>query len=244
MDKWNLDIYTTGKIAQIIGLPLTQEQVNGLVAEAKKQRDKMEEDPNTELITNKLRTLFIGYGKEGAGGMQKIDSMPPAEKMQSLDWWKLWREVISSVYGVTPIFVGVVESGKTGNNPRMEVDVQNDTTEMYQQIIEVPFNTFIVPKLGVSDWIGVFPELEGKDEMQAITVLQAKVRTVIEASNAGLKAEITDDGEVRISGAPTPPEEQSAERALARPAAPPSGGKHPFKVQEVFSPETKGENEK
>jgi len=236
MDKFNLDLYSTGKLAQIVILHgLQQSEVNKLVAEAKVQRDKLEEDPNTQIVMNKLRTLFLGT-KEGA---TKIDSMPPSEKMQSLDWWKLWREVVGSIYGVTPIFSGVVESGKTGNNPRMQIDVQNNTTEMYQKSIEDPFNNALVPKLGVTDWLFAFNPVEEKDEMQEITVLKTKVETVIAASNAGFNAELTDEGEVRISGKPKPPEPMLDPRKyLVKPEGDEAfGEKKPFSEEEVFGQE-------
>lgn len=223
MDKWNFDIYTTGKLAQILVFHgLNQNDVNELMTEAKKQRDLVEEDPQTAAISNKLRTLGLGT-KEG---VTKVDAMPPSEKMQSIDWWKLWREVVCAVYGVTPIFVGVVESGKTGANPRMQIDVQNNTTEMYQRSFEEPFNNIIVPKLGVYDWKFEFNPVEEKDEMQDISVLQAKVETVIRAANAGMQAELTDEGEVHISGKPKPVKPSQAYQP-----------KNPFEEENPFAQE-------
>jgi hypothetical protein len=203
MDQWNLETYTEGKLAQILVFKgMTQSDVNELLTAAKAQKDKQETDPVTGDTKRKLRTLGLGSKDD----VTKVDAMPPSEKMQNLDWWKLWREVICSMYGVTPVFVGIVESGKTGNNPRMQIDVQNNTTEQYQLAIEEPFNETLLPKLGVTDWLFKFNPIESKDEMQEITVLKTKVETVIEASRAGFQAELTDEGEVKISGKPNPPQ--------------------------------------
>jgi len=225
MDTFNYDTYSTGKLAQILVFKgLTPEEAGELAQQVKKQKDEAELDPRLNTLTQKLRTLFLG-SKEG---VDAVNAMPELEKMQSLDWWKLWREIVCSIYGVTPIFTGVVESGKTGNNPRMQIDVQNNTTEFYQHSFEDSFNNFIVPKLGVTDWEYKFNPVEEKDEMQDVAILSAKVDLVIKAKNAGMNAELTDEGEVKISGSPEP----------RIPVAPPVGEEEkPFASPEPFAQE-------
>lgn len=232
MDTFNFDNYSTGKLAQILVFKgLSPEEGGDLAQAVKKQKDEAELDPRLQQLTQKLRTLYLG-SKEG---VDAIDTMPDAEKMQSIDWWKLWREIVCSIYGVTPIFVGIVESGKTGANPRMQIDVNNNVTEFYQRSFEESFNNVIVPKLGVTDWGLEFNPVEEKDEMQDIAVLAAKVDLVIKAVNAGMDAELTDEGEVHVSGKPERkipfiPEPSEEEH---KPFGPPE----PFKQEKIMSQE-------
>jgi len=237
MDKFNLDNYATGKLAQMIVFEgMTMDEANDIAKQVEVQKNLVKAESPAGLTSSRLSTLFIG--SKGTGGTTKIDAMPPSEKMQSLDWWKLWREAVCAVYGVTPIFTGVIEQGKTGNNPRMQIDVNNNTTEMYQHGFEDPFNNVIVPKLGVTDWEFKFNPVEEKDEMQDITILQTKVETVIRASNAGMNAELTDEGDVKISGKPKPfqPFQQFGQQGEGD-QKPAFEGKKPFQTEEVFATE-------
>jgi len=236
MDKFNLDNYATGKLAQMIVFEgMTMEEATDIATQVEKQKNLVKAESPAGTISSRLSTLFIG--SKGKGATTKFDAMPPSEKMQSLDWWKLWREAVCAVYGVTPIFTGVIEQGKTGNNPRMQIDVNNNTTEMYQHGFEDPFNNVIVPKLGVTDWVFKFNPVEEKDEMQDITILQTKVETVIRASNAGMDAELTDDGDVKISGKPKPMMPFQPFRQGEGDQKPAFEGKKPFQTEEVFATE-------
>ena len=215
MDTFNYDNYSTGKLAQIlVFVGLSPEEATELALQV--QRQTQAEDVNQTLIqqlqgqssrlqpvVNKLRTLFLG----GKGDVKAVNATPESEKMQSLDWWKLWREVIGSLYGVTPIFSGVVESGKTGNNPRMQIDVQNNTTEYYQHKLEDAWN-WVFERLGVTDWLYRCNAVEEKDEMQDTAVLAAKLDVVDKAISLGFTAELTDEGEVKISGSPLSKDER------------------------------------
>jgi ribosomal protein L37E len=240
MDQFNLTTYGKGKLAQILCFNgMSQEQANTLQAEAQKQIDTQELDVRTGEKVANLLTLFLGATDKG---VTKVDSMPPSEKMQSLEWWKLWREIVCSIYGVTPVFSGVVESGKSGNNPRMQIDVQNNTTEMYQKGFEEPFNNVVVPKLGVTDWLFKFNPVEEKDEMQDVTVLNAKLDALQKAVNLGLDAELTDEGEVKVGGKPLTLEEKNQMRVDQFKQTQPEGeqafaGKKPFKQENVFATE-------
>lgn len=202
MDDFNDKNYSTGKLAQILVFEgLTPEEATSLAAEVAKQKKLATDNKTPEM----LRTYFLG----GKGGVDNVDAMPDSSKMQSLDWWRLWREVVSSLYGVTPIFSGVVEQGKSGNNPRMQIDVNNNTTEFYQHKIEDIYNQFVFPRLGVTDYEYKCRPVEEKDEMQDVTILSTKLDVIDKAIRLGFDAELTDEGEVRISGEPMSLEEKN-----------------------------------
>jgi len=208
MSQFNLDTYTDGKIAKIIGIAgMGQQDVNKLVQSAKQEQNKPTWDPNlNKFVLRKLHQLFLATSAEKQG-LSCIDIMPDPKSMQSLDWYKLWQTIIYSIYGVQDIFTGTLQKGSTGQNPRMKIDINNNTTEFYQKAWIEPFNNVIVTQaLGVTDWIYKFDAVEEKDDAQDQAILTAKLDNLQKALHLGLKAELTDEGEVKISGQPKKPE--------------------------------------
>ncbi len=239
-DKKNLDEYTTGRVKQILAASgMSQRQANEMIAAALEQpKFKLEINPQTGDRVVKDMQLVLGLGS--GTKLESLPGMPDSGKMQSLEWWKLWRETVCSIYGVTEVFVGANESGRTGNNPRMQIDVQNNTTELYHRAVEDIFDNFICPKLGVYDWIFRFNPVEEKDEMQDVTILNAKLDAMAKAVNLGLKAELTDEGEVKVSGEPLSLKEKQemqmeqleASQALKMGQNMPKTGEKPPKTQD------------
>jgi len=215
MNNFNFDNYSTGKLAQILVFHgLTQPEADDLARAVKTQKDinsNIEkyiaqrfsvENPS---IVAKLRTLFLG----GKDGVTAINAMPESEKMQSLEWWKLWREIFGSLYGVSPVFTGIMESGKTGNNPRMQFDVNNNTSEFYQHKVEAVWD-WVFEKLGITDWKFKYNPIEEKDDAQDETIIGLKLANIEKAISLGFTAELTDEQEVKISGTPQTLEERQA----------------------------------
>lgn len=254
MNQNNFDIYDEGKLGNILCLPIKQSDADNLAQSIERQRNVPKWDSNKgRWMVKRLRTLLLGIGSDGKAA-SNVPAMPDSEKMQSLEWWKLWKTVVCAVYGVQDIYAGSVEQGTTGQNPRMKVDVNNDTIEFWGSKFEDPFNNVVVKEgLGVTDWIFKFNPVEEKDEMQDITILQAKLTAIQTAISLGFNAELTDEGEVKISGHPLTLEEkqtQQLELMQKQAALNPSGegekkdssfgDKDSFKKEAVFSKE-KGE---
>lgn len=243
----NFDIYDDGKLGNILCLPVEQDKANDLAQAVEKQRNIPKWDNNkSRWVMKRLKTLFIGVGKDGKAAVN-VPAMPDSEKMQSLDWWKLWKTVVCAVYGVQDIYAGNSEPGTTGQNPRMKVDVNNNTLEFWGSKFEDPFNNVVVSQgLGVSDWILKFNPVEEKDEMQDVTILSSKLDVIQKAIGLGMKAELTDEGEVKVSGQPLTLEEKNQMQlekmqasAQQNPQAekPAFKGEAPFKQEEVFATE-------
>ena len=246
MDNFNFDNYSTGKLAQIlVFMGLTQAEADDLALAVKHQKEmaSVQERTIAQRISGdnpqeaaKLRTLFLG----GKDGVTAVNAMPESEKMQSLDWWKLWREIFGSLYGVSPVFTGIMESGKTGNNPRMQFDVQNNTSEFYQHKVNDVYNSFVFPKLGVTDWVFEYNPLEEKDEAQDETIMSLKLANIEKAISLGMTAELTDEGEVKISGDPISYEEKQARQAEMfekQAQTQPKEGDSGFKKESTFTTE-------
>jgi hypothetical protein len=252
MDNFNYDNYSTGKLAQILVFNgLTPTEADELAQEVKHQKNMatVKEQTIAQRFNDqypkesaKLRTLFLGGSGHGSAnsGVDAINAMPESEKMQSLDWWKLWREIFGSLYGVSPVFTGIMESGKTGNNPRMQFDVQNNTSEFYQHKVNDVYNSFVFPKLGVTDWIFEYNPLEEKDEAQDETIMSLKLANIEKAISLGMTAELTDEGEVKISGDPISYEEKQArqmEMFEKQAQNQPKEGDSGFKKESTFTTE-------
>lgn len=242
MDDFNFDNYSEGKLGNILVFEgLSQTDANDLAEKAKLQKNKPELNPRTgRWFIKKLKTLFLGSG--GKGAVTNVPAMPESEKMQSLDWWKLWRETVHSAYGVQDVAVGESQPGTTGQNPRMKLDINNNTTEMYQHAWADPFNNVIVKlALGVSDWIYLFNPVEEKDEAQDQAILQAKLNNIQTAISLGMTAELTDEQEVKISGTPvTYEEKQQRQKEMfqkKQEETPAFEGDKPFKKENVFANE-------
>ena len=208
MAQFNLDTYTDGKIAKIIGISgMDQKALNQMIQEAKQAQNRPDWDPNLQkYVARKLHQLFLATEKENST-ISTIDIIPDPKAMQSLEWYKLWQSILQAIYGVQDVFAGQAQKGTTGQNPRMKSDINNNTTEFYQKAWSEPFNNVIISQaLGVTDWIYTFDAVEEKDEAQDQAILAAKLDNLQKALDLGLKAELTDEQEVKISGQPKKPE--------------------------------------
>jgi hypothetical protein len=209
MDENNFQIYDEGQLGNILCFQgINQPELNALAAEAEKQKHIVKTDPKTgRKFIKKIRTLFFASPN---GPVTNTPAMPDSEKMQSLDWYKIWKTIVCSVYGVQDVFAGNSEPGTTGQNPRMKVDVNNNTTEFWQKAFEDPFNNIIVNQgLGVTDWLFKFNPVEEKDEAQDQAILTAKLTNIQMAISLGMDAELTDEQEVKLSGQPLSLEEKN-----------------------------------
>jgi len=92
----------------------------------------------------------------------------------------------------------------SGNNPRMQIDVQSRTTREGQDNLAVPINTFLIPKLGIKDWILTFEKTDPKDDLRDARTKQIQFQTAFIASSAGFDVKLDDFGELEISGEATP----------------------------------------
>ena len=246
MNQFNLDNYTDGKLAKIIGVAggVDQTKLNEIISAAKQGQNKPVYDPNLgRYVERKLHQLFLAIQGD-KGGLSAIDAMPDPEKMQSVEWYNLYKQAVCAIYGVQDVEAGQSTPGTTGQNPRMKVDINNNTTEFYQRAWADPFNNFIVKQaLGITDWQYEFRPVEEKDEAQDQAILAAKLANIEKAIALGMKAELTDEGEVKINGQPRTWEEKEKLRLQAQTPQPfegPFEGKQPFKRENLFATEKAG----
>ena len=82
----------------------------------------------------------------------------------------------------------------SGNNPRMQIDVQMHTIEDLQSSIEEAFNTFLFPRFGITDWEFRFEELQVKDEVRLLQVERERANVIAMYRNMGFDARPSDSG--------------------------------------------------
>ena len=199
MSNYNFGAYSKGVIDKAIFLKgETQVKATEISKDIKEQRERVVIDSWTGRVGRETGgSVFIGAEQGGAA----VDLMPDPEKMQSLEWMEFWLvKIVGAIYGVQPVMMNAPTRGPGGYFQRMQIVVQNDTTREYQKMIEDALNEQLLPKLGVHDWEFKFNEVEPRNEMELAQIWQVKVAAGLAAKQAGLNAELTDEGELKISG--------------------------------------------
>jgi len=156
-DDYNWQVYKKGQVGGLITFPGydNQDEVDALEARIKNQVEaEVEYDPVTgqPVVSKKIHNVFLA-AKEPPNLVQIMQDL---NKMQSLEFYKFHRDAVSSVFGVTPVFVSVIESGRSGNNPRMQIDVQGRTTLEIHENYNSSVNDGILSKFNIKDWTFAF----------------------------------------------------------------------------------------
>ena len=206
MQSFSFDTYTKGVLDKIIALKgELQTKADEIAKSAKEQRDKITIDAYTGRVGRETRgSLWVGT-KEG---IDVHDVMPDPQKMQSLEWMEFWFvKIVGGIYGVQPVMMNAPTRGPGGYFQRMQLIVEHDATKEQQRIFEDPFNEqFVEGILGIRDWRFQFNEIEARNEMEEAQIWQSKVTAGRLAVEAGLDAELTEEGELKISGTFEKPE--------------------------------------
>ena len=199
MNNFNFATYSTGHLNKLIVLKgEDQHKADEIAKAAQEQNAKVTIDSWTGQIRREgAGSLWIG-ARDGA---EVHDVMPDASSMQSLEWMEYWFvKIVGAIYGVQPVMINAPTRGPGGYFQRMQIVVQNDRTREDQAMLEDAFNEQLVPKLGVYDWKFKFGEIEPRNELEESQIWQVKVAAGASAKAAGLNAELTDEGELKISG--------------------------------------------
>lgn len=199
MDQNDFRTYSKGSVSKIIGLKgETQDVATNIAQSVHDKQEKLTRDPQTgQLSRERNMMLFLGTQQ----GMETADLMMSAEDMQTLQLkeWILVK-IVGAVYGVQPIMINQ-SSSPTGYHERMSVSVDQESTRQTQRMFSAPIDEHLIKDvLGIQDWIFNWQEIEGRDELEEANIWLNKVRAGKEAVNAGLTAELTEEGELRIQG--------------------------------------------
>ena len=225
IDRYNLAAYSSGNLKNIIAFPdMNQQQIDELQASIEAQLKAFKTDPETGERIRPNRSLWLGIKQTPS----LLNTLPPSKDMQSLEWYKFYREAVAAVYSVTPVFVSIIESGKSGNNPRMQIDVQNRATIEWQQSVEQPFNNQILPAFAINDWLFKFNDVEPEDEEMDARIRLTNAQAANTYAAAGFTVKMDENGELEVSG--------EASRAVVGEAAAPGQTAGPADRPSIATP--------
>lgn len=212
MDDYNWEVYGTGKTGAIIQMPGYDEQE---VTEIKTRiEQELQGIGNRDVqtgrarLSKRIRTVFLG-GKRDQEPLRRTEVMSSLSDMQGINFYMLYWQAIMSVYGVQAIFVTFSEKGKTGTTPVLQIRVQDRTTKDYQRHIEDVFNSKVLPKFGITDWIFKFKELEKRDELREAQIKQTNAAAALTWVRGGFNVSITEKGELEVTGEGQMPEQRT-----------------------------------
>jgi len=200
LDNMNSDIFVKRKVNKFIVFPgATQSQVDEISGN----------------IENKIKfgdsvkkyLMDIYLGATGSSDIKIYDALPDAEKLQSLEWYKFYRDAIYSAFGIPPVFAGTIESGKAGNNPNIQDTVMGGTAKSWIRPIEEPFNKRLMECLGVTDYYIAWPEFTHKDELREAQIQKLNAETANIFLTAGFSVQYIDNSLV-VSKEPDNRQEQ------------------------------------
>jgi hypothetical protein len=193
MDEYNFQAYGHGHLAGFLAFPgLDQTYVEAMQKNIEAQlntKDKQDVQSGENIKTLEMAMIFLGI----EDGKQPI-SIPfdlPMDKMQSIEFYKLYVEKVSGVFGVTPVFTSTSTAGSVESRP--QIDVQNRVTKGYLEDIETPFNEQLLPKFGITDYIIKSGKIESRDELRDAQIRLTNTQAVSILQTAGFDVEVSDD---------------------------------------------------
>lgn len=224
MDEYNLGVYSEGKVGSVVAFPgMEQDAIDSMLSKAERaiQKKEKEDLQSGKLIARKkIRTVFLGVKEKP----ERLPIMEDFEKMQSLEFYKTYAEKICGLFGVTPVFVSIIESGKSGNNPRMQIDVQDHTTREQRRLFESVINEQVFPIFKIHDWVWRFGSIQQRDELREAQIGLAKAQTANAWVTAGFKVSLDEHGDLEVSGeaSPQPPPSEEGAKPPGVPTSMPS----------------------
>jgi hypothetical protein len=202
LDRYNLTAYSQGSLKGILAFPeMDQDAIDEMYNSIEAQLTAFKTDQETGESVRPNRSLWVGVKQLPT----QINMLPPSKDMQAIEWYKVYREAIAAVYSVTPVFISIIESGRTGNNPEMQIDVMNRATREWQQNFEEPFNHQLLPMFGIYDWEIQFAEIEVDDELRRQEIAQTKANAASIFAAAGFTVTLDEEGELVVTGKALPP---------------------------------------
>ena len=208
MDDFNLEAYTEGKLGSIINFPAhDQREVNEIMTdfETESLRKRVYDPVLRRFRTSKkIRTIMLA-SKEP---IRVTKVMEDFQKMQSLEYYGMWREAINFVYGIMPLFGGIVESGKSGTNPQAQITVQDRGLLDYQNRKADLINR-LFRKFGITDVKFVFNGLALRDKLYNANIGQIVANTALTWDKAEFPTRLNAQGKLEVGRNRRKPQKES-----------------------------------
>ncbi len=162
-----------------------------------KQRQGARQDPYMP------RPILIN-SEDANKGIKYIDLTPNFKELELTDLRKELRQIISTVYGVQPLFYG--EQAKAGlGNEALQVTLTNRTIKWFQRFLnENFFNEITQEIMGIFDWKIELVTSEEIDELRDEQVRGQKIDNAVKLYSMGFDVAMDGENELVISQFPNP----------------------------------------
>ena len=113
----------------------------------------------------------------GGSGFALHKLIDSAKEGEFLDLLYYYREEICAVFGIPPMKLGFVQTGKL-SNPETQLDVWYDVVDLFQRRIAQTLNTKVLPLLGITDWRFSFVSIRPKRDAERAQILKEKAAAI------------------------------------------------------------------
>ena len=96
---------------------------------------------------------------------------------QQLDLLYYYREEICAVFGIPPMKLGWVQTGKLAN-PEQQLEAWYDVVESYQHRVAAMVNNKLLPLLGITDWVFSFRTIRPSRDKERADSLKANADAI------------------------------------------------------------------
>ena len=166
-----------------------------------KQRQGARQDPYMP------RPILLNTENVGQS-LQYIDLTPNFKELELSDLRKELRQIISTVYGVQPLFYG--EQAKAGlGNEALQVTLTNRTIKWFQRFLNENFFNEITDIMEIYDWKIELVTSEEIDELREEQVRGQKIDNTVKLYGMGFDVAFDGENNILISQFPNPEKQQA-----------------------------------
>jgi len=140
--------------------------------------------------------------------LEYIDLTPNFKELELSDLRKELRQIISTVYGVQPLFYG--EQAKAGlGNEALQVTLTNRTIKWFQRFLNENFFNEITDIMEIYDWKIELVTSEEIDELREEQVRGQKIDNTVKLYGMGFDVAFDGENNILISQFPNPEKQQA-----------------------------------
>jgi len=140
--------------------------------------------------------------------LQYIDLTPNFKELELNDLRRELRQIISTVYGVQPLFYG--EQAKAGlGNEALQVTLTNRTIKWFQRFLNENFFDRISEIMEIYDWKIELVTSEEIDELRDEQVRGQKIDNAVKMYGMGFDISLDGEDNIQISQFPNPERQQA-----------------------------------
>ena len=123
------------------------------------------------------KTPFGLIALNGGTGFTMHQLIDSTREGQFLDLLYFYREQICAVFGIPPMKLGWVQTGKL-SNPEQQLDAWYDVIDSFHRRVEALINNNILPMMGVTDWAFAFNSIRPSRDRERAEIMQKHAQAV------------------------------------------------------------------